>query len=173
MPFTFSPSIVSPSPQSPGTGGLGPDACFSDPTNLQYTLEERSDSDKGGGDEEDQGTVEVPVEVAPKRKRGRPKLNRRASDVDSSKSASKRRVLHSEVEKRYRQALNAEMERLRSNVPTLPQHNGNSFMGPPKPSKATVLAAAVEYIEMLEVETKRLVEENGKLKRERMAYYIG
>ncbi len=64
--------------------------------------------------------------------------------------------------------LNAEMERLRVNVPILPQHDGTSFAGPPKPSKATVLAAAVDYIKMLEAETGRLAEENEKLMYEPM-----
>lgn len=56
--------------------------------------------------------------------------------------------------------LNAEMERLREHIPTLPQDDGTPFAGPSKPSKATVLAAAVDYIKELEGETERLTEEN-------------
>ena len=171
-PLVFLPEIVSPPHLSPGTGSSSLDTSFSNPTILQHMPEEPSDSDEDG-DKEDQEIVEVPVDPAPKRKRGRPKLNRRASEGGSSKNMLKKRVPHSEVERRYRQALNAEMERLRVNVPTLSQHSGTSFVGPPKPSKATVLAAAVNYIETLEAETKRLIEENGKLKCERIDYHGG
>ena len=170
-PFVFSPEIVSPPHLSPGTGSSSLDTYSSNPTGLQYMPEEPSDSGEDEGDKE--RIVEVPVDPARKRKRGRPKLNRRASEAASSKNVSKKRVPHSEVERRYRQALNAEMERLRVNVPTLPRHNGTSFVGPPKPSKAAVLAAAVDYIETLEAETKRLIEENGKLKYERIDYHGG
>lgn len=171
IPFVISPGIVSPLPLSPGMDSLSPDTPFSNSTSLQYTPEERSDSGEEEGDKEGQETVEVLVEPAPKRKRGRPKLNRRASEPGSSKNVMKKRVPHSEVERKYRQMLNAEMERLRVNIPTLPQHHGTSSVGPSKPSKATVLAAAVDYIETLEAETKRLIEENGKLKCVRIDYH--
>jgi len=74
------------------------------------------------------------------------------------------RVPHKEVERKYRQVLNSEMEKLRVNVPTLPQHDGTSLADPLKPSKTAVLAAAVDYIKSLEAENKRLTEENEGLK---------
>ena len=101
-------------------------------------------------------------DVAPKRKRGRPRIHRSQSNPNSPGLGH--RVPHNEVEKKYRETLNHEMERLRLNVPTLPQPNGSSLLGPPKPSKATVLAAAVQYIKELEAENVRLVSENNGLR---------
>lgn len=117
---------------------------------------------KDDEEEEEEEEEDVP-EHQPKRKRGRPKLNRRES-ISSSKGKVSQRVPHNQVERKYREALNAEMERLRVNIPTLPQHDGSSLAGPPRPSKATVLSAAVDYIKQLEADTERLAEQNEDLR---------
>ncbi|KAF2470682.1 uncharacterized protein BDR25DRAFT_164996, partial [Lindgomyces ingoldianus] len=107
-------------------------------------------------------------EPAPKRvqrKRGRPKLNRSESDPsnysngDSPKSRPSRRLPHNQVERKYREGLNSELERLRRAVPTLPQRDSSDLTGPPKPSKATVLASAIDYIKKIERERDLLLEE--------------
>ena len=113
------------------------------------------------GEEDRDGVVgSRPPNQEIKRKRGPPKLPRRSR---SSKSTITKRIPHNEVERKYRNTLNAAMEQLRAKVPTLPQHDG-SFTGPLKPTKVFVLVAAVEYIERLEAENARLIEEN-KIKR--------
>jgi len=145
-------------------GNFCSDSYFVDPTSSQHNLEVQGTPEEDETDEESQAIVEPSLAPAPKRKRGRPKLNRSASETSPSKNAVSQRVPHNQVERKYRQMLNAEMERLRNNVPTLPQHDGASLAGPPKPSKATVLAAAVDYIKRLEAETERLTEENEGLK---------
>jgi hypothetical protein len=158
---TFSPISLSP---RMATGNFCPDSYFAEPTSSQHQLEACDTTNEDETDKESQTTVESSVAPTPKRKRGRPKLNRRASEPSPSKNTISQRVPHNQVERKYRQMLNAEMERLRISVPTLPQHDGTSLAGPPKPSKATVLTAAVDYIKMLEVETERLTEENEVLK---------
>lgn len=108
-------------------------------------------------------------EAPPKRKRGRPRLIR--ADSDSSfgdptprKSRISKRQPHNEVERKYREGLNAELERLRLAIPTLPQCDSQAANGAPKPSKATVLASAIDYIHKMERERDRLRQENEVLK---------
>lgn len=107
--------------------------------------------------------VEPTLGPAPRRRRGRPKLKRGSSD-ESSKKVVSQRIPHNQVERKYREMLNAEMERLRLNVPTLSQYDSTFLSGPSKPSKATILAAAVDYIKTLEAEAERLTDENAGLK---------
>jgi Helix-loop-helix DNA-binding domain len=118
-------------------------------------------------EEEDEDDREVKVEEQkdppPKRKRGRPRLNRTAAET-SAAAASSQRVPHNQVERKYRETLNAEMERLRVNIPTLPRSEVSSLAGPPRPSKATVLAAAVQYIKDLEHDVETLADENEGLR---------
>lgn len=130
----------------------------------QSPAEEEAEDDIAVKIQEEERVI---AEVPPKRKRGRPKLQRTESSPNSSKNKTSQRVPHNQVERKYREMLNAEMERLRVNVPTLPQHDMSSLAGAPKPSKATVLAAAVDYIKHLESEMERLGEENEYIK-ERM-----
>lgn len=135
------------------------------PANLQYVPEvplspvEDQEEEIRAQDEDEEDVLES----QPKKKRGRPKLNRQESS-SSSKGKVSQRVPHNQVERKYRETLNAEMERLRVNIPTLPQHDGSSLAGPPRPSKATVLSAAVDYIKQLEAETERLAEQNENLR---------
>ncbi|KAF2089862.1 hypothetical protein K490DRAFT_62740 [Saccharata proteae CBS 121410] len=91
------------------------------------------------------------------------------------------RLPHNQVEKKYREGLNTELERLRRAVPTLPQRSTSTAGaasgtgdaaeyvgggGPPKPSKATILASAVDYIKYLEGENERLGALNEELRAE-------
>lgn len=96
----------------------------------------------------------------------------------ASSRPSKTRQPHNQVEKKYREGLNNELERLRRAVRTLPQprprscstseEEDDSYGGysaaVPKPSKAAVLAGAVEYIKYLETEHERLANENEQLR---------
>lgn len=110
--------------------------------------------------------VEEPAAKRIPRKRGRPRLNHAESDPaaysssthNSAKQRCNRRLPHNQVERKYREGLNAELERLRKAVPTLPQRDTDSN-GPPKPSKATVLASAIDYIKFIEADRDRLLEE--------------
>jgi hypothetical protein len=121
-----------------------------------------------------ESTSEDTEEPEPKRvarKRGRPRISRVESDstndgsyADSQKYRSSRRLPHNQVERKYREGLNSELERLRRAVPTLPQRDSADLTGPPKPSKATVLASAIDYIKFMEAEHERLAEENERLR---------
>jgi hypothetical protein len=106
------------------------------------------------------------------RKRGRPRTVRTGEDTpyDNSQakpSKSSKRQPHNQVERKYREGLNAELERLRLALPTLHKWEmaascGGSGM--PKASKAAVLAGAVAYIQDMERERDHLRRENELLK---------
>ena len=114
------------------------------------------------------------IQTPAKRKRGRPRLIRNDSDssyADSTprKTRISKRQPHNQVERKYREGLNAELERLRLAVPTLPHPEPSSTgtASAPKPSKATVLASAIDYIRNMELERDRLRHENEALKANR------
>ncbi|TLD36833.1 putative transcription factor bhlh protein [Venturia nashicola] len=113
------------------------------------------------------------IPTAP-RKRGRPPTARPSEDTtyDESTQISKptkpsKRQPHNQVERKYRQGLNAELERLKKALPTF--HNWQmasscGASGMPKTSKAGVLAGAVAYIQDMERECDHLRRENELLK---------
>ncbi|PSN61298.1 hypothetical protein BS50DRAFT_157774 [Corynespora cassiicola Philippines] len=107
--------------------------------------------------------TEEPAPKRPQRKRGRPRLDRKDSDTPSTSSSTKcartTRLPHNQVERKYREGLNSELERLRRAVPTLPQSDEGGVMGQPKPSKAMVLAGAIDYIKKIEREREMLLAE--------------
>ncbi|XPS94752.1 hypothetical protein M3J09_004055 [Ascochyta lentis] len=116
----------------------------------------------------DAAPFEEPRPQRPQRKRGRPRLDRTetisSTSSPSSKSQKTGRLPHNQVERKYREGLNAELERLRRAVPSLPQSDEAGAMGQPKPSKATVLASAIEYIRKIEAERDMLKVENERLR---------
>lgn len=108
---------------------------------------------------------EEDVKPAP-RKRGRPRLNRSGTTNGSSSSNDVRRstcLPHKQVERKYREGLNKEFERLRKAVPTLPQSSEANAIGVAKISKRTVLAAAIDYIGRVERERDVAVDEVERL----------
>ncbi|KAJ4333343.1 hypothetical protein N0V95_009453 [Ascochyta clinopodiicola] len=111
---------------------------------------------------------EEPTPKRPQRKRGRPRLERTENisntSSPSSKSQKTGRLPHNQVERKYREGLNAELERLRRAVPSLPQSDEAGAMGQAKPSKAMVLASAIDYIRKIEAERDALKGENARLR---------
>jgi hypothetical protein len=112
---------------------------------------------------------EETTSTRPLRKRGRPRLDRFDSDPHSTGSSSGKysrggRLPHNQVERKYREGLNSELERLRRTVPTLPQSDDGSAMGQPKPSKAMILSGAIDYIKQIEKERDALKEEVERLR---------
>jgi len=95
------------------------------------------------------------------RKRGRPRLHRANSNSSTCSEncihTHKHRVPHNEVERKYRDRLNTELERLRRVVPTLPR-------GHTRLSKSMILAGAIDYIEKTEREKEaaRHSQENSR-----------
>jgi hypothetical protein len=87
------------------------------------------------------------------------------------KPKSRRRLPHNQVERKYRESLNTQLESLRRVVPSL-QQNQRGFDGadiedlptPSKPSKAVILASATAYIKQMEKDKKAAVDENQLLK---------
>jgi hypothetical protein len=115
----------------------------------------------------------LPTETTPKRqlrKRGRPRLDRVETQPQSNGPSSARcqrtgRLPHNQVERKYREGLNTELERLRRAVPTLPHSDNGDTMGQPKPSKAMVLSSAIDYIKRIEREKEALEQEVERLRR--------
>jgi hypothetical protein len=113
---------------------------------------------------------EEPMPKRPLRKRGRPRLDRSDEAELSSASLGRQykqcrgRVPHNQVERKYREGLDLELERLRRAVPTLPQSGEDGVMGQPKPSKAIVLTAAIDYIKRIEKERDALWGEIERIK---------
>ncbi|KAF2460768.1 hypothetical protein BDY21DRAFT_131462 [Lineolata rhizophorae] len=109
------------------------------------------------------------AEEPAKRRRGRPRLPRpspgavsRTPDKDHQHSSPRHRVPHTQVERKYRENLNAELERLRGAIPMLPclETGGPSS----RPSKATVLAAAIQYIGTMEARRDQMLAELERLR---------
>jgi hypothetical protein len=112
------------------------------------------------------------LEEAPKlkAKRGRPRLlrdppstyNNSGSPIHViNESSASHRTPHNEVEKKYRNGLNAELERLRELVSTTTQNSSDSA----RLSKAMVLASAIECIKTIEATRDELQVENQGLRR--------
>jgi hypothetical protein len=85
-----------------------------------------------------------------------------------------KRISHSVVERRYRESLNANLERLRQVLPSATKRNpgvdggsspssSDSDCPLPKMSKSGVLISAVDYIHKLEQERNKLADLNPKL----------
>ncbi|OCK75577.1 hypothetical protein K432DRAFT_429315 [Lepidopterella palustris CBS 459.81] len=160
-------SCQSPRDASP-TPSLCGDGC-------QFGIDPRTTSLTSSNSSVDGDSPDDLVEPAPiqaQRKRGRPRIDRSETDptnystVNSSspKSRVSRRIPHNQVERKYREGLNSGLERLRRIIPTLPQRDSGDLAGFPKPSKATVLASAIDYIKFMEAERERLADENEQLR---------
>jgi hypothetical protein len=104
---------------------------------------------------------------SPHRKRGRPRLYRPASGGSTTtpinKASRSQCMPHTEVERKYREKLNTELERLRRAVPILPQSDATDATSAAKPSKSMVLAVAIDYIKELERQRDTAVEEVERL----------
>ncbi|KAH4174352.1 hypothetical protein HBI70_154520 [Parastagonospora nodorum] len=104
----------------------------------------------------------------PLRKRGRPRLDQldtesQSAGPSSAKCQRSSRLPHNQVERKYREGLNSELERLRKAVPTL----SKSEEALVKPSKGMILSSAIDYIKSIERERDALREEVEQLKQSR------
>jgi hypothetical protein len=86
--------------------------------------------------------------------------------VSSPKLAQRMRVPHKQVERKYRHGINTMMEELRMSIPST-AHWESSSSSPTnlKPSKAMVLACAVNYIREVEKERDDLAKKMESMKR--------
>ena len=103
----------------------------------------------------------------PRRKRGRPRLDRSTTSFSTSSVQSQRtqRLPHNQVERKYREGLNASLERLRK---TIPAFSGEGDLGgllsTPRPSKAMILEGAIEHIKAIEKERDEYRDEIRRLR---------
>ena len=89
-----------------------------------------------------------------------PDLRRRDTRRLSHSSApSSRAAAHNLVERKYRDSLNTELERLRHAIPLIRHLDTDTPAGRPRSSKATVLAMATDYIKKLEAVIESLKDE--------------
>ncbi|CAN9400952.1 unnamed protein product [Alternaria alternata] len=82
-------------------------------------------------------------------------------DADDEKPKSRRRLPHNQVERKYRESLNTQLDSLKRVVPSLQQNNRacdgadiEDLPTPSKPSKAVILASATAYIKQMEKDKK-------------------
>jgi len=94
-----------------------------------------------------------------------------APPAEEGKPKSRRRLPHNQVERKYRESLNTQLESLRRVVPALQQNprvcdgaDIEDLPAPSKPSKAVILASATAYIKQVEKENKTMQEENAMLR---------
>lgn len=166
-----------PEPPSASSSGFSPDqinspyqfSATAEPSSRRTSLKRSPSSEQSGI------AAEVEEVTKPKPKRGRPRLPRNEPHTcDTSEfpcthiiddSLMSRRVPHNQVEQKYRNGLNAELERLREAVAVAPSrafaHLSSSSA---KPSKAMVLASAIDYIKSIEAERDQLADENQVLR---------
>jgi len=90
---------------------------------------------------------------------------------DDQKPKPRRRLPHNQVERKYRESLNTQLESLRRVVPALQQDSRacdgadiEDLPTPSKPSKAVILASATAYIKQQEKDKKSLADENQLLR---------
>lgn len=117
-------------------------------------------------DEEDRSRMksessqDSPVQVQPS-----------TESTEDGKPKSRRRLPHNQVERKYRESLNTQLESLRKVVPALQQNprvcdgaDIEDLPAPSKPSKAVILASATAYIKQMEKDNKIMQEENELLR---------
>ncbi|KAF1964305.1 hypothetical protein BU23DRAFT_575803 [Bimuria novae-zelandiae CBS 107.79] len=108
-------------------------------------------------------TIKRPsIQCPAPRKRGRPHKDATLSSHSTGVSGQcngvrPSRTPHTAVERKYREGLNAALERLRRAVPTLPQGDQDDTIKALRPSKSMIIAGAMEYIEKLEKERTLLL----------------
>jgi hypothetical protein len=162
-PDSFSPTSTTSQPSS--LSGDAPQPLIS-PSLSPHMLKRESPSSPTSASESS-------TPKRPTRKRGRPKMDRSTTDNEimtsptTTKYQRSKRLPHNQVERKYREGLNSELERLRRSVPILRQSDEAGAIGQPKPSKAMILSSAIEYIQSIEKERDALIEENDRLRRER------
>jgi enamine deaminase RidA (YjgF/YER057c/UK114 family) len=91
--------------------------------------------------------------------------------ADDQKPKSRSRQPHNQVERKYRESLNTQLETLKRVVPSLQQPRAacdgvdiEDLPAPAKPSKAVILASATAHIKQIEKEKKSLAKENALLR---------
>jgi hypothetical protein len=113
----------------------------------------------------------VSESVVPQTKMDKSVSPEQVPTVDDGKPTTRRRLPHNQVERKYRESLNAQLESLRRVVPAL-QQNQRACDGtdiedlptPSKPSKAVILASAAAHIKQVEKDKKALQDENEMLR---------
>ncbi|KAF2681119.1 hypothetical protein K458DRAFT_310216 [Lentithecium fluviatile CBS 122367] len=120
----------------------------SDPSGRRFST--KTDTETKFKSEESEDSPQAPAEEKPK---------------------SRRRLPHNQVERKYRESLNTQLESLRRVVPSLQQNQRGcdgadieDLPTPSKPSKAVILASATAYIKQMEKDKKTIAEENQLLK---------
>ncbi|EUC27288.1 hypothetical protein COCCADRAFT_31195 [Bipolaris zeicola 26-R-13] len=159
---SFSPTTAATTSHSSSHSSDAPHQAVS-PSLSPHTLKRESPSSPASASESS-------TPKRPTRKRGRPRMSRSSTDSQLAatsptlKSQTSRRQPHNQVERKYREGLNSELERLRRAVPLLRQNDGTNAIGQPKPSKATILASAIDYIQAIEKERDALKAEVEQLR---------
>jgi hypothetical protein len=136
---------------------------FTKAISTQHTASKRRSSSI---DSEDMPVIApTPKRRRPSGVRSRPTSATVSSALSSSGKSNSARTPHNQVERKYRESLNTEMERLRLAVPATARWEEHVYSqaGKIKPSKAMILASAISYIHCLEKEMEGLRSENRSM----------
>jgi len=140
---------------------------FSDVSSATTSLADEDDEDITPKQESICAPSPAAVAAAP-RKRGRPRTVRipekNTYEYDMKSPKPSKRQPHNQVERKYREGLNTELEKLRLALPATRWEMSSGCGSGVKASKAVVLACAVAYIRDLEQERDLLRRENEMLK---------
>ena len=92
-------------------------------------------------------------------------------DTMSGRGRKRQRIPHTAVERRYRENLNAHLDRLRQTVPSLASRKGSGKEGEGvKPSKCEILSGAIDYIGTTDRENMALKSEVRALRQKISEY---
>ncbi|KAK7523109.1 uncharacterized protein IWZ02DRAFT_376554 [Phyllosticta citriasiana] len=130
-----------------------------------------SKSGSAATDPEPQQQTQLKNESSPDSHSPEDTTNVQPTTEGDNKNKGRRRLPHNQVERKYRESLNTQLESLRRVVPALQQSSRGCDGGdiedlptPSKPSKAVVLASATAYIKQMEKDKKQLADENQLLR---------
>ncbi|KAF2735773.1 hypothetical protein EJ04DRAFT_434414 [Polyplosphaeria fusca] len=140
---------------------------------IQPRARKRADSDLSPEETGRRFPVKTTPETKPQLKKESPESPESPNlpPADDPKPKGRRRLPHNQVERKYRESLNSQLESLRRVVPSLQQNPRNcddadieDLPAASKPSKAVILASATAHIKQMEKEKKQVQDENQILR---------
>ncbi|KAF2713549.1 hypothetical protein K504DRAFT_371264 [Pleomassaria siparia CBS 279.74] len=147
---------------------------------IQPRSRKRTESDSSSNEPQGRqlpikNTTEIKAKLKPRVKSEKssasPVQQTEVQEKDDDKPKSRRRLPHNQVERKYRESLNTQLDSLLRVVPSLQQNHTacdsadiEDLPAPAKPSKAIILASATAYIKQMEKDKKNLADENQGLK---------
>ncbi|KAF2808329.1 uncharacterized protein BDZ99DRAFT_52050 [Mytilinidion resinicola] len=176
-PFLFDDALPTPTTiDSSLLNTMNPQDIPDGVVEIQSRIKKRTESDSSREPSGRQFSKSSSAEIQPRLKSEAESSHGSPEDqlapLPEEKGKSRRRLPHNQVERKYRESLNTQLDSLRRVVPALHQNQQRvcdsadieDLPTPSKPSKAVVLASATAYIRQIEKDKKNLADENQLLK---------